>query len=341
MYNMDLKIFGAIDRYVGRVKARFHTPGHKGALSTYDITEIDGEFPGEAVIAAQNDAAEFFGSKFCRFLTGGSSMGVKAAVLAVGGDILVPQDRHRCFDEACELARVNLREYRRPQKNGAFMSPDAEDIKQALRRYPRVKAVAVTSPDYYGITVKEEVIDEIKSAGKLLIADSAHGAHFPASELFPRSLSEVADFCNLSGHKTLPCYTQSAYLAVNNEAYIAKIDRALELLGTTSPSYLLLSGLEYGVAFAKEHAADYDLLKQRIDELKKVVPTLENDDFTRLVVDTGDKNAGEKLYFLLKNRGIVAEKYDERFVVFIITVCDPPEAVVALKNELVAAMNLL
>ncbi len=338
---MELKIFGAIQEYKRNSQLRFHTPGHKGQLSEDDLTEIDRSFPADCVTKAENKAAVFFGSKYCRFLVGGSSLGMKASIMAVSGDILAPADRHRCVDEGAEIIGAKVFEYSLGKENGLERRPTAELIDEYLDRYPSVKAVVLLSPDYYGRVCDERVAERIKERGKLLIVDSAHGAHFPASSLFPRSYSEIADFCNLSGHKTLPCYTQSAYLTVNNPEYIDKVDRALRLFGTTSPSFLLLSSLEYGIEYAVEFSDHYATLQKGLQEIRQEVPTLKNDDFTRLVVDTGDKLAGERLYFKLKERGIVAEKYDERYVIFIISVSDGSASLSRLKEELICAVNSL
>jgi len=339
---MKLEIFDAIDDYQKSCIARFHTPGHKGELSKRDITEIDDTFPADAIEKAQNSAAKFFSSKACRFLTGGSSMGMKASIMAVKGDILAPVDRHQCVDEGATLAGVKIFDLDcKKGDNGLYNLPTVEDIDQYLDRYPSIKAVVLQSPDYYGRVIKKEVAQRVKERNKLLIVDSAHGAHFCASPLLPSSYSSYADFCNLSGHKTMACFTQSAYLTLNNLDYLCKVDEVLKLLGTTSPSYLLLGGLEYGIEHAKQNCRYYEVLFESIKRIKGKVQTLPNDDFTRLVVDTGDKNRGKELYFALKQRGIVAEKYDERFVVFIITLCDEQSKLAKLEEELVCVVNSL
>jgi len=339
---MELKIFGKLKEYVQTTDLRFHTPGHKGNLCQYDITEIDDTFPGDCITDAQKKASKFFGSTYCRFLVGGSSVGMKASIMAVAGDILAPVDRHPCVDEGVELAKVKLFEYSCGKENGLEKRPTADIIEKYLDDNPSIKAVVLLSPDYYGRVVDKSVANAIKSRGKLLIVDSAHGAHFPASKNFPQSYSMTADFCNLSGHKTLPCYTQSAYLTINNDTYIQKVDQALKLLGTTSPSYLLLASLEYGIEYAIENSTHYKDLYEQVQRIKKNVPTLSNDDFTRLVVDTGDDLLlGHQLYFALKQIGIVAEKYDERYVVFIISVSDKIEQIKELGEKLICAVNSL
>lgn len=326
-----------IDRYIALTKQRWHTPGHKGLMDARDITEIDDSFPGDAVKRAQEETAKLLGCKYCRYLVGGSSMGIKAAVLALKRDILVAASSHRAIFEAARLAGVNAFTVQNERRDGLDMPLSALQIERELKAHPSVGAVYITSPDYYGFV--SDVYESLK--GKVyLFCDAAHGAHFSMSELFPRSYGEFADICNLSAHKTLPAYTQSAYLAVNNEELIIKVDDALKLLGTTSPSYLLLGGLEFAAKYAHENSERYFLLKERIDELRKCVPVVENDDFTRIVVDAkAMKMCGKELYFKLKNRGVVAEKFDDRYVVFIATVCDSPDKIDLLKEEL-CAVNL-
>lgn len=337
---MNLIIDRKIKEYIDCAKQRWHTPGHKGALCKRDITEVDDSFPGSAIAEAESKTAEIIGSKYVRFLTNGSSLGIKASVLAVGGDILVAENSHRALFEAAELAKVNAFTIKNEIRDELPMPLSAVQVEEGLKKHPSVKAVYITSPDYYGLTAGEEIA-EVTRGRVFLLCDGAHGAHFPFSELFPRSFSTFADATNLSAHKTLPAYTQTAYLAVNNDELIGKIDKALKLLGTTSPSYVLLSGLEYAAEFAKENSSLYRELYESVKEFKKAVPNLQNDDFTRLVVDAKKLGmSGEELYFKLKRRGVIAEKFDGRYVIFIVTLCDSPSKIAKLKDE-ICAVSLL
>lgn len=337
---MKTLINDKIKEYLSSSVQRWHTPGHKGALNESDITEIDDSFPSDSILRAQQDTAELLGSKHCRFLVGGSSMGIKANVLACGGDILVAENSHRALFEAAKLAKVTAFTIKNEIRDGLSIPLTAMQIERGLNEHTSVKAVYVTSPDYYGLTASGEIAEVVKNRA-YLFCDGAHGAHFPfRSDLFSKSFSTFADSTNLSAHKTLPAYTQSAYLAVNSDELIGKIDDALSLLGTTSPSYVLLDGLEYAAQYTKKNASRYDLLKKSVDELKKCVPCLKNDDFSRVVVDANKLGLdGKKLYFALKNKGIVAEKYDDRYVVFIVTLLDKVEQIDRLKEE-ICAVNL-
>jgi len=329
-----------IEDYIRASRQRWHTPGHKGTLLSTDITEIDDDFPGDAIIKAQERTAKILGAKHVRFLVGGSSMGIKASVIAAGGDIMVAKNSHRALFEAARLAKVNAFTVENEIRDDLPMPLSARQIESALKAYPSVKAVYITSPDYYGLSAKADIAEVTK--GRYLFCDGAHGAHFPfRTDLFPTSFSSFADATNLSAHKTLPAFTQSAFLAVNNDELIGKIDEALDLLGTTSPSYVLLGGLEYAACYTYQNASHYDRLVAAINDLKSKVPTLANDDITRVVVDAFRMGlSGEELYYRLKKRGIVAEKYDHRYVVFIVSICDTPQDINILKDELCEASLL-
>lgn len=325
-----MSISSKIELYGKNIADRWHTPGHKGLLWNDDITEIgnDGDvFPADEVINAQKLAAEIFGAKAVRFLTGGSSMGVKAAILATGGDIIAAQNSHRCVFEGAALAKRNVFLIENEIGSGLKKPLTIEQIKISLKKYPSAKAVVITSPDYFGRVCDAEIAGIVKDAGKILIADSAHGAHFPfRPDLFPYSFSMSADFCNMSAHKTLFSFTMGAYLCVNNEKLLAKTDEALKNLGTTSPLYPLLASLENAVVSAMFQKGLYDNLKEYCDTFKKEIITLDNDDFSRLVVDAAQyKLTGKELFTKLYDKGIAAEMYTDRWIVFIATPADNKE----------------
>lgn len=343
-----MAIFKAIDAYVAADLKRWHTPGHKGALNGRDITEIgaDGSlFPAEELVAAQEEAAAFYRADACRFLVCGSSMGIKAAVMSAGGGVLAVRGRHRCADEGAALARVNVADLDNTFDNGVYLPPTPKQVEEGLRRHPDVAAVLIVSPDYYGRTASLHIADVVRKAGKLLIADSAHGAHFAARpDLFYNNFSDVADFCVMSAHKTMHAFTQSAYLCVNggnkHGELLRRADENLKLLGTTSPSYLLLEGLQNAVDYARAHADRYDELKAAADAFRKAVVCEKNDDFTRIVVDAAHYGmTGGALYKKLYAAGHSAETFDSRRVVFIVTLADSPREIQALQDSVLRAIH--
>ncbi|MDR2201536.1 MAG: hypothetical protein LBP26_02030 [Clostridiales bacterium] len=322
--NTDIK--KQTEEYKRGVADRWHTPGHKGVLWADDLTEVDGgrRYPGDAVIRAQKTVAELYGARELRFLTGGSSMGVKAAVMAAGGDILAGANSHRSVFEGAELAGVRAVIIQNAVADGLPLPLTASQIERGLADNPSVAAVVLTSPDYFGRVCAPSAVEAVRRAGKILIADSAHGAHFALrKDLFPKSLASVADFCNMSAHKTMCAMTQGAYLCVNNGSLIEKADRALRLLGTTSPLYPLLDSLENAAYIGFYKSGAYDALKTLVDNFKTLVPTLGNDDFSRVVVDARRLNTdGKTLFDKLLSRGVAAETYTDGYVVFIATPFD-------------------
>lgn len=335
-----MSIKSRLEEYAALGNKRWHTPGHKGGLDTFDLTEIGeegGTFPADAIEFAQNKAARFYDAKHCRFLVNGSSGGIKAAILAADGDIVAPKARHRCVDEGAKLNKVNVFDIECERlRDGLYAPPSVGDVLKSLEKHKSAKAVVVVSPDYYGVTACEEIADAVHSAGKMLIADSAHGAHFAArSDLFPKGFAAVADFCVMSAHKTMNAYTQSSYMCINNDEVAAKADECLELLGTTSPSYRLLSGLENAIDFAEENAHKYDGLKTATDEFRREIVCLRNNDFTRIAVDAAAYGlTGQELFDRLYKDGHTAEMTDGRYVVFIATLADEVGDIVKLKESI-------
>ena len=321
-----MSIYDYLERYA---KSRFHTPGHKGRLNALDITEIPDEFPLNLISEAEKKTAELYGADNIRYLVGGSSVGMKAALLAVGGDIVSEHYRHACVDEGAALASVSVHTISKTTLTGGDglpLLPTADDVKDALKISSAAAAV-IQYPDYYGRCVDiKSIYAAVRSLGKLLIVDSAHGAHFAfRPDLFPVSATLASDACNLSAHKTLSAYTQTAYLAFGVKMSNLGVDDALKNLGTTSPNYVFLAQLEKAADDAAAGKSDYDRLKIASDRIRAHMRTLDNGDFTRLVVDCRACGGGKSVYRALYENGVSAEKYDENYVVFILTPADTDE----------------
>lgn len=300
---------------------RWHTPGHKGEMCAADITELmdGGYFPGDAVLLAQDGCAKVYGAKQLRFLTGGSSMGIKAALIAANCDIVTGSNNHRAVAEGLQLIGRQAHIVQNTVKDFLPQPLTPEQVRKALLSTGAGAVLALT-PDYYGLTASLELRAAADECGALLIADSAHGAHFAAHpQLACRCFASIADFCNLSAHKTLSAYTQSAYLCVNNDAYVERTDEALRLLGTTSPNYVMFAALEDAAAELATLGGEYERLRLAREKLGADV-LLPNDDFTRIVI-RADKfgTDGRTLAKKLAENKIMAEMYDAHYVVLIAT----------------------
>ena len=125
-----------------------------------------------------------------------------------------------------------------------------DDIENQLIKHKDIKAVVLTYPTYYGITCNLKKIAEIvHKYDKILLVDEAHGAHLGLNkDLPPPALSCGADVVVQSTHKTLPSFTQSSMLHIQeNRIDRDKLRFMLRMHQSSSPSYLLLSSLDFAV----------------------------------------------------------------------------------------------
>ena len=140
--------------------------------------------------------------------------------------------------------------YIEPEISGvfsAFGSISPEKVKLAFKNHPDIKAFILTSPTYYGIgSDLQKIADICHSHGALLLVDEAHGSHFAFSDKLPKTaLSCGADMVSQSTHKTLNSMTQSSMLHVKGSLVdISKVDAALKIVQSTSPSYILMASLD-------------------------------------------------------------------------------------------------
>lgn len=323
---------------------RFSTPGHKGRLCAADVTEYDEDefFPADVVENAEKKAASFYSVRAARLLVGGASLGIKAALLAADTDVVAPVFTHRCAFYGAKLARREIFTFDAGESEGLPGLPTPEAVEAAFASHPGAGAALITSPDYFGRCAPVEEIGRVcEKLGKRLLCDCAHGAHFASRpDLFPLGGERVAAIAALSSHKTLRALTQTAVGTVGDESLLARYDEALALLGTTSPSYLLLSSIESAIEFERENAGGYDALVAATKRLKEEVPCIENDDPMRIVVDCGE--AGGKAFMrALICRGVLPEAYYGRYCVFIVTLSDSPGDVDALAEKIRAVLKEL
>ena len=321
-----------------RDKLRLHTPGHKGKLCSNDLTElVDDSFPNAALNAANARIARHYGARHAYMLCGGSSQGVKAAIYYTAANGITDINSHRSVHDGFKLAgKTEIAVGRR----GDIQPIELKDIKSALT--PDIGAVHVTSPTYYGYCADiDGISDFCKRHGLMFIVDGAHGAHFGASPYLPKGFADKCDICNLSAHKTLSALTQSAILLDNlNDSGAAALREAVDIMGTTSPSYLLYSSIDGAVSELACSAQKYAALYEPVTALKSELPFLKNDDFTRLVLDCAELGVdADELNLVLCNSGVYGEMTDGRRIVFILTAADEPATVEALRRALITALS--
>jgi arginine decarboxylase len=248
----------------------FYAPGHKGGQGISqqlvdlfgaavfrsdlpELPELDNLFNPEGAIAqAQELAAEAFGADSTRFLANGSTCGIIAAIVATcgpGDKIILPRNIHSSAISGLILSGAIpifvAPEYDRTWDIANSITPEATAA--ALKQHPDAKAVMVVYPTYHGVCGDLRAIAQITHQYNIpLLVDEAHGAHFNFHPNLPEpALSAGADLTVQSIHKTLGAMTQASMLHLKGDRInIQKLDRALQLVQSTSPSYLLLASLD-------------------------------------------------------------------------------------------------
>jgi len=260
-------LLSALLRHVEQSAIPLHVPGHKGGVgldaelapwlskaAMLDLTELDGldslHAPLGPIADAQALAAQLWRADKTFFLVGGSTVGVHAMILAsckAGDTLLLPRDAHMSAHGGLILSGAKPRYLEpAPTGHGSWGPPDLDALADALSRH-RPKAVLLTRPSYCGdVTDLRPYAERIHEAGALLLVDEAHGAHLGLHPALPASaLALGADAVVQSTHKMLGALTPGAMLHLAAKGLDpARVQHALSLLQTTSPSYLILASLD-------------------------------------------------------------------------------------------------
>lgn len=278
----------------------FHMPGHKGRGTLYgiygfgdfiknvvgnDITEIPGadalQQPRERIKDIMEGYAGLYGAKHTELLVNGSSAGLMASILGSvprGGKLLMGRNSHRSVYGALRLGGIDP-VYIMPEiddETGLQLGLDPNKIEAALIEDPDIKAVLVTSPNYYGVLSDiERIASIVHLHGRILIVDQAHGAHLKffdylrSEDGLPHRAAENcgADIVVDSTHKTLLSFTGSAILNICTERPdVSRISELLRMLQTTSPSYLLMGSLDINQQILRMDG--YNLIKNWDADIK-------------------------------------------------------------------------
>lgn len=254
----------------------FHMPGHKrakdlgylGGVQSIDVTEIEGFdnlHNAKGILRdAQKRAAEFFCVKESRYLVGGSTSGVLAAIRSMthtGDGVLIARNCHRSVYNAVEICGLNPY-YVMPayfEEYGFYGSVMPADVKKQLEKHPDIKLVVITSPTYEGVISDIKAIAALcREYGALLFVDEAHGAHLGLCRKFEDSARNLgADVVVNSLHKTLPSLTQTAILHIcSDRVDVNEVDRNLAIFESSSPSYVLMASIDGCIRYLSGDGAE-------------------------------------------------------------------------------------
>lgn len=360
---MNTPICDFVKRYCESKALRAHMPGHKGrgllGIEDVDITEIcgaDSLYEADGIIAeSEKNASILFGAD-TYYSTEGSSQCIRAMLyLAVKYArlcgrkplVLAGRNAHKAFMSAAVLLDFEI-QWLCKEGDGSYLSCgitasqlEREIVKSAVKP----AAVYITSPDYLGNISDIAALSVVcRKYGVLLLVDNAHGAYLKFlkdGSCHPIDLG--ADICCDSAHKTLPALTGAAYLHISHNAdkyFSQNVKRALDMFGSTSPSYLILQSLD---AVNKYISQGYpERLSECCDKVKKLKERLAGCGF-EIVGDEKQKITlapksygydGRELAEILSRKNIICEFFDRDFIVFMLTPQNSQADILTLESAL-------
>ncbi len=268
---------------VSKVKTSFHMPAHKYhdvvnlKIPNIDTTEIPGTDNLHSAFFciknAEEHIAKIYNAKRSRIMVAGSSIGLIASIYALSNPndiILIGRDSHKSVFNACKIANLTY-QCVMPTFSVSGVPLDYDNFYELLLQNPSIKLAVLTSPNYYGyIRTFKKIADELDSRGGYLIVDEAHGAHLNFTEYAGyQALEQGAHIVIQSAHKTLPAMTMTAMLHYGNRTNqdaMYRVDEALKMFQSTSPSYPMMISIDDAVSYMEKSKSKvqqkFELFKQ-------------------------------------------------------------------------------
>ncbi|MFH8694309.1 MULTISPECIES: aminotransferase class I/II-fold pyridoxal phosphate-dependent enzyme [unclassified Streptomyces] len=266
----EAPVLDALARYHDAGELGFTPPGHKQARGADPRARAvlgDAVFLGDvlangglddrharnrALERAEDLMADAVRAEHTYFSTCGSSLSVKAAMLAVtcpGHRLLVGRDAHKSVIAGLILSGVEP-VWVDPQWDAdrhLAHPPSAAAYDEAFSAHPDADGALVTSPTPYGAAADLTAIAEVcHRRGKPLVVDEAWGAHLPFHKELPSwAMDAGADICVTSIHKMGSGLEQGSVFHLQGDLIdpVELASRA-DLLGTTSPNVLIYAGID-------------------------------------------------------------------------------------------------
>lgn len=314
-----------------------HVPFHTGISNNeilpkeiydLDISEVSGyDVDGEdnPIFQSEKITANFFNVEHSFYLTGGASTGLLTSMIALnkfGKKVILARNVHKSVINGVVLAGLEpiwldvnfLDEW------GIFSRIDLQKLKELLLKELNIAGCIVTSPTYEG------VISDIKGIVALchrknipLVVDEAHGAHLYFLSEYS-AIKSGADLVIQSWHKSLGSLTQSGVMYLCSEKFFTykDIKRSLDLVSSTSPSFLLLLSLELTRKHLAETKGNFfnELLHGALslkEEIKKIkdINLFINDDPLKIYLRPKKQSGIDFAYSLYKDYSIEIESANE------------------------------
>ena len=344
-YNEKIPLLSLLKNYSEMDISCFDVPGHVRSqgvsiLNDYLGNEImnmdinssplmdNVSNPNGIIKKAQELLAKSYNAHKSFFITNGTTQAIHVMILSMlspGDKILLPRNVHKSVINGLIMSGATP----------IFMQPEFDSDNRDI------KCLFLLNPTYYGACSQlEKIIKLCKDNNIKVLVDEAHGAHFKFhKELPPSSIELGADMAAISIHKTGGALTQASALLINNTVDDKKVLQTINMLQSTSASYLLMSsidGARYNLDINGErqlsnalNLARYARNKlNRIDGIKVYSPQdlkskgVEFVDETKLCINVKGLNlTGFEVYDMLyKNFSVQAELGDLYNVLALISI---------------------
>lgn len=377
MDHTKVPLYTALAEYAHTPLVHFDVPGHKkrfsplegnpfwetmvryDANSTKDLDTLSN--PAGPILQAEQLLADAYGADHAFMLVNGSTFGVQTMIMATlhsQEKILLPRNIHKSVINGIILSGASP-VFIEPSINteyGISNGLTCKEVENALDEHPDIRAVLLIHPTYFGMVSDiERIIRLCHDRKALVLVDEAHGAHFPFHEAFPvPSARAGADLVTSSLHKTGGSLTQSSVLLANEGRIdMARVRTTINLMQTTSASYLLMASLDLarrrlvtqGQSIFESILESIDMLKTEINQtpgLSVITESYVNGtsvygiDRTKLVIRVNDLGlTGFQVYDLLaKEYGIQVELAETYVILAVAGIGDTRETISCLGEAL-------
>ena len=289
--NDQAPLLDAIAAYAGRGRLGYHMPGHQKGnglapafsrlLAEYgaalDLTELPGldnlAAPDGCIGRSQEAMARLAGSAYVYYLVNGASAGLEAVALAMSGpDVptILPANCHTAIQQGLILSGSMpvILPCLADLQWGLPLGTDREAAEVWLKRdngdgdgrLPDEALWISVNPTYNGLLAdlgwEKRILESRPGWGWAV--DEAHGAHLPygnviSSDEKPYSaLHWDADVVVQSAHKMGTGFTQTGIMHCNRPALAGKLRQAVNIMQSSSPSYLLMASLDAWLAYLED-----------------------------------------------------------------------------------------
>ena len=264
----EIPLLYNLKEYSNKNISCFDVPGHvknKGVeiLNTYfgeDLMSMDINSspqmdnvsnPKSIIKEAQELLAKAYKSDKAFFITNGTTCAIQTMILSTinpGDKVLLPRNIHKSAINSLILSGGEpiFIEPEFSEELGISLNIDAEKVKNILYKRNDIKAIFLLNPTYYGACCDlEKIIKICREKNVLVLVDEAHGAHFSFNKELPTSAMELgAHMSAVSMHKSGGALTQASVLLVNKEIDCQKVQQIVNMLQSTSASYLLMASID-------------------------------------------------------------------------------------------------